>query len=258
MPTIKDSLYFSYDGKLSQDFGLIHITTSNSMYTDTLVGSRDILETRINGNDTPYFNGVTTSPIEINMEIAFENDFNDEMINEVVMWLFQDKYKPLYFIDKPDKVFYCLPIGDSNIVHNGLKQGYITLTMRCNSPYAYSPIYLSERYDLSTNIGKYQIELENRGHFELFPEISIEKIEDGHLTFTNISNGGEIFEVRDLTNLEQIYINSEKEIIETDIVGVYRYDKVIGNYIELPYGRNIIEVEGKCKIQFRYQYKFRF
>jgi phage-related protein len=192
------------------------------------------------------------------MQIAFEDGFTDEKINEVVLWLFQDNYKPLFFEDKEDRLFYCIAVGDSSIAHNGLKEGYITISMRCDSPYVYSNVYVSEEYNLSTNTIEYPITLENKGHFNMFPEISIRKIGTGHITITNISNGGEIFEIRDLTNLEEIYINSEKETINTDIIGVYRYDKVIGNYLELPYGKNIIKVKGKCMIQFRYQYKYKF
>lgn len=258
MPTIKDSLYFNYNGVSSRDYGLIHITTGNSMFEDVLVGSREILETKSSGSDTPNFNRISSSPIEFDMDIAFENNYSDKDIDDIVMWLFQDGYKELYFEDKSDKLFYCTPVGDPRIIHNGLQQGYITIRMRCNSPYVYSHVYLSEAYDLSTNVIRYPVTIENRGHFTLYPEISITKIGAGHITITDKSNGGVIFEIRDLTNLEKIYINSQKEIIETDILGVYRYGNVIGKYMKFPYGKNNIEVEGKCIIQFRYQYKFKF
>jgi phage-related protein len=130
---------------------------------------------------------------------------------------FQETYKPLFFEDKPDRLFYCIAVNDSSIIHNGLSQGYLSITMRCDSPYIYSPVYLSPQYDLTNNIIKFPIAIENKGHFNLYPEISIEKIGIGHVTITNISNGGDIFEVRDLTDREKIYINCEHEKIETDI-----------------------------------------
>jgi len=258
MSTIKDSLYFNYNGISSRDFGLIHISTDSGMYEETLVGSRELRETKVAGNDKPYFKGFDSSPREFDMKIAFEEDFTDESLNEVVLWLFQDNYKPLFFEGKEDKLFYCIAVSDSNIVHNGMKQGYITISMRCDSPYVYSNIYTSTEYDLSTNTVAFPITIENKGHFNMFPEISIRKIGVGNITITNVSNSGEIFEIRDLADSEEVYINSEKETIETDIIGVYRYDKVIGNYLELPYGVNIINVIGKCIIQFRYQYKYKF
>lgn len=258
MPTIKESLHFNYDGQSSKDFGLINVTTRNGMYEEMFVSSREIIETKISKNDTPYFEGLNTAPREFEMELAFVNGFTDELLERVYRWLFQARYKPLFFEDKPDKLFYCLAIGDSNIIHNGLKQGYISVVMRCDSPFIYSPFYLTEKYDLSSNTGKYPITIENKGHFNLFPELSIEKIGLGNITIVDTSNGGRIFEIRELTDKEKIYINCEKEIIETDIIGVYRYDNIIGSYLEFPYGKNIIEVEGKCIIQIRYQYKLNY
>src|SRR5690606_36343676 len=127
----------------------------------------------------------------------------------------------------------------------------------CKSSKIESPLYQTPRYDLSENEDEFKITIENKGHVEVYPEISIEKIGDGHIT---IMKNGEIFEIRDLTNREQIYVNTEKEIIETDIVGVYRYDNVVGDYHDmvLSLGVNEFIVKGKCKITFRYKFKYRF
>lgn len=258
MPTTKESLYFNYDGISSKDFNLIHINTSNGMFEEQLVASRSIRETKVVGNDIPYFSGIEMSPREFEMEIAFLETYDDNLINNVIMWLFQDRYKPLFFEDKPGKIYYCMPVDDSNIVHNGLKEGYFTIKMRCDSPYIYSPVYLSNVYDLSKNTDKYTVTLENKGHFNLYPEISLKKVGDGDIVFTNVSNGGQILQITGLADGEDIYINCKKEIIESDIPGVYRYDNVAGEFLELPYGINTIEVEGKCSLQFRYQYQYKF
>lgn len=257
MPTIGESLHFNYDGKSSKDFGVIHISLDGGMFEETFVAPRVINETRIRGNDTPLFHSIEEEPLEFDLPIAFTKKFTDEDIDKVIIWLFQDKYKPLYFEDKPEKIFYCMPVSESYIVHNGLKEGYVTLRMRCKSSKIESPLYQTPRYDLSENEGEFKITIENKGHVEVYPEISIEKIGDGHIT---IMKNGEIFEIRDLTNREQIYINTEKEIIETDIVGVYRYDNVVGDYHDmvLSLGVNEFIVKGKCKIAFRYKFKYRF
>lgn len=258
MPTIKNSLYFNYDGISSKEFNLIQISTSNGMYEEIFIGSRDIRETKVTGNDIPFFHGLDNSSLEFEMQIAFDGFYDDVKINNIILWLFQDRYKPLYFEDNPDKIFYCMPISDSSIFHNGLKEGYLTIKMRCNSPYIYSPVYLTDLYDLSSNTVKYSIEISNNSHFNLFPEIFIEKVGVGNITLTNVFNGGDILDILNLADAENIYINCKKEIIETDIIGVYRYDNVVGDFIELPIGNNIIQVEGKCKIQFRYQYQYKF
>lgn len=257
MPTISDSLYFNYDGKSSKDFGIINVNLNNGMYEETFVATRTINETSVRGNDAPLFHSVEEEPLEFSMTIAFTKKFTDEDIDEVVLWLFQNRYKPLYFEDKPNKIYYCMPTGESSIAHNGLREGYLTINMRCKSSKIESPIHVSPTYEILDDEESYQITLENSGHVEVFPEISIEKIDDGHITITK---NGKIFEIRDLTHKEQIYINTEKEIIETDIVGLYRYDNVVGDFHDMimSIGENTYIVEGKCKIIFRYKFKYRF
>ncbi len=258
MSTIKDSLYFTYNGKSCKDFGLIQVNLDNGMFEEQFGASREIIETTVRGSDTPLFHRVEESPLEFEMTIAFERDYTDEDIDNVVLWLFQDIYKPLFFETKPNKIYYCMPVGDATIAHNGLKQGYITLLMRCKSSRVVSPTITTPTYNLSTNTGKYPITIKNEGHVTIYPEISIRKIGDGNITITR--DNGEIFEIRNLTNLEDIYINCEKEIIETDIVGVYRYENVVGDYydMELLVGDNIFYIDGTCEIAFRYVYKYKF
>lgn len=257
MPTIKDSLYFNYDGKSCREFGLINVNLDNGMFEEVLVANRTINETAVRGSDTPLFHSVSEEPLSFQLALAFEGKFTDKDVDDVIVWLFQDRYRPLYFEDKPDRVYHCMPVGDSMIAHNGLKEGYLVIEMRCKSSKIESPIYVTPTYDLSTNTGDFNIKIVNDGHVEVYPEISIEKIEDGHVT---IIKDGEIFEIRDLTNREQIYINTEKEIIETDIVGEYRYENVVGDYFDmiLSLGENNFTVKGKCKIAFRYKLKYRF
>ena len=256
MPTIKESLYFNYDGKSCRDFGLINVNLDGGMFEETLVASRAINETRVRGSDTPLFHSIDEEPLELQLSIAFKSTFTEEDVDGIIMWLFQDKYKPLYFEDKPHKVFYCMPIGDSIIAHNGLKQGYISINMRCRSSKIESPQNVTSTYH-SNSSSDTVVMIENIGHVEIFPEISIEKTGNGNVT---IMKDGEIFEIRNLTNGEKIYINTEKEIIETDITGVYRYEDVVGDYFDmaLSVGENTFTVRGSCKIAFRYRFKYRF
>jgi phage-related protein len=257
MPTIKQSLYFTYDGISCKNFGLMHINTSNGMFEEKFVATREINETKVRGNDTPMFHSIEESPLEFEMAIAFEGVYSDADIDNIVIWLFKDQYKPLTFEDYPERVYHCMPVGDSSFVHNGLKQGYAVINMRCKSSKVTSPLKTTPTYDLSNNTGTSNITINNTGHVRIFPEVSIEKVGAGHIT---INKGGKTFEIRDLANGEKIYLNSEKEIIETDIVGVYRYDKVVGDFcnLGLELGSNTYAVQGKCKITFRYILKYRF
>lgn len=256
MPTIKESLYFNYNGISCKTYKLMNVSLDSGMFDEAFHASRSINETAIRGNDTPLFNDVTEDPLEFEMTVAFESQWTDTDIDNIIVWLFQDIYKPLFFEDKPSKIYYCMPVGEPRIVHTGLKKGYFTITMRCKSSKIYSPQQTTALYDLSVSSSQ-TVTISNTGHVDVYPEISITKVGAGNITFTK---NGEIFEVRNLTDQEEIYINCEREIIETDAIGIYRYDDVVGDFYDLALkrGSNTILVQGKCKVQFRYVLKYKF
>jgi len=256
MSTFKEKLYFNFDGIDSRSFNLVHIVLDSGMFEESLASNREIVETKIAGSYKPSFNRLELSPREFELNLAFEGEFTDSQIDKIIRWLFVDYYKPLYFIGSESKLMYCLPVGDPTLVHNGLKQGYFRLQMRCNSPFIYSPIFVSEIYDLST-IDK-SIILSNRGHKNIYPEMSITKIGDGNISIVNKTDGGNIFDINQITNMEEIYINCEKEIIQSDIPGIYRFNNIFGDFPRLVYGENTLEISGRCKVQFRYQEIFEF
>lgn len=254
MPTIKDKLYFNFNEVSSSTYGLVNINF-DGMFEETLVASRNINETVIRGNSKPLFHSVDDSPLEFDMTIAFENGFDDTMIDNVIKWLFVGSYRPLYFEGKENRVYYCMPIGESTIAHNGLNKGYLTITMRCDSSNLYSQVVTS---DLTNVVTESTITLQNDGHFDVYPEISIKKNGVGTIVIESLDDNGNIFEIRDLTNLEDIYLNCEKEIIVSDVPGVYRYDKMNGEVPRLVIGQNRFKITGNCTIQFRYKNKYKF
>lgn len=256
MPTIKEKLYFNYNGRSSREFGLIHINTGSGMFEETLIPRRNIRETKIRGNDKPIYYEVEHDPIEFSMEIAFEGEFTDELIEEVIDWLFTDYYCELYFEGKENRVFICMPVDDTNLIHNGLQQGYVTLTMRCNSPYIYSPIILTPLETVTTSK---TITITNNGFKDIYPEISIKKIGDGNIEIKNITDNNKTFLIQNLVNGEDIYLNCEQEIIETDAIGVYHYSDIVGDFPKLiKRTTNTIQITGDCQIQFRFREKYRF
>lgn len=256
MATIKDKLYFNFDGQNSFDFNLIHVSIGSGMYEERFGASREIVETKVSGSRTPNFNRVELSPLEFDLNLAFEGEYDNDLIDNVVRWLFVDYYKPLYFIGEENKIYHCMPVGEPTLVHNGLSQGYITLQMRCNSPYKYSPIYLSDLFD-STN-GDAVIKIPNYGHEDIYPQVMIDKIGNGNITLINRTNGGKTLLIEELLDNEHIFLDFKKEIIETSIDGEYRYENVSGDFFELLYGENTIEIVGDCQIQFRYQNIYKF
>lgn len=258
MPTIKDKVYFNFDGISSREFGLLNVVLDNGMYEETLVASREIVETKMKGNSKSVLHSVETSPLEFELTIAFENGYTDEDIDAIIRWLFVDYYKPLYFEGREDRVYMAMPVDSASIVHNGINEGYFTVSMRCDSSNVYSPVVITPLETVTTSK---TISVEVDSHYDVYPEISFKKIGAGTVTIESLDDYGSIFEVRDLTNYEDIYINCEKEIIMSDIPAMYRYDKLIGDFPRLvfkPNGINRFKVTGACEIQFRYKNLYKF
>jgi phage-related protein len=139
-----EGIHFSYDGTYSIDMGLLNCKIGGGMFEETFLPTRQIKEKKISGKDKPYFQSVESEPLSFSLTFAFEYNYDETRIREVARWLVQSYYKPFYIVENPNRVFYCMMEGDSKLVHNGLKQGYLTLTMRCDSPYSYTPKSLKQ------------------------------------------------------------------------------------------------------------------
>ncbi|MDR6779319.1 MULTISPECIES: distal tail protein Dit [Paenibacillus] len=140
--TIRESLYFSYAGIQSDFYGIVNVNMSSGMQEEVFAASRSINEVSIKGRDKPYFQSTKKEPLKFNVSFAFEDKWDDVKIREVAIWLTeQSYYQPLFFSEDPEKIYYALCVDDINLVHNCLRQGYITLAFRCDAPYAYSSIY---------------------------------------------------------------------------------------------------------------------
>ncbi|TVX97971.1 phage tail domain-containing protein [Cohnella terricola] len=116
---------------------------------------------------------------------------------------------------------------------------------------AIKPIFQSISFELEP-----VIVFENKGDTACLPEIWITKSGNGDFSLTNISKNNERFGFANLLNDETVYVNSEREYIETSVSAKYRYADFNDHYFDLPIGKNVLRVEGNAKLQFRYQYKF--
>lgn len=145
-----EGVHFSYDGIKSVDMGLLNCKISGGMFEETFLPTRKINETKVRGNDKPYFQEVSYEPLEFKLSFAFEYYYDEKKIREVARWLNQNYYKPFYTVDNPNRIFYCMVEGDSSLVHNGLKQGYLEINFRCDSPYAYQPVVIKEKMEFGS------------------------------------------------------------------------------------------------------------
>jgi predicted phage tail component-like protein len=247
-----ESLYFIYDNIKSTDMGVIKIKADSGLFEEPFVAPKTILSEKIRGRDKLYFYGVEREPLSFPIELWFEDGFTDEKVDETARWLDQDEYKPLIFSSNPEKIYYAILEGESSLVHNGIQQGYLKLNVVCNSPFAYSPVYIDmHNIDVDTGV---DITFTNRGHLPCKPIIKILKIGDGNVSIINHTKGGETLAINNLLDNELVTIDCESEEIETDRLFTNRYNDHNDVFLSFIYGVNRLTVYGKCKLEFQYQF----
>lgn len=202
--TIKNSLYFTYNGISSEDFGIMNVSVSNGLYEEPFLASREVKSFQIKGRTREYFQRVVDKPIDFSLQFAFEDTWDNDKIRAVARWLSQSdsdfpQPKPLTFSGDPDRIYYAVYSGDTKLIHNGCKQGYVEITMHTDSPYAYSEKVLSPSVDLSANTQDGTLYyMDNNGDLPLYPEIWITKVgvDNGDIKIVNESNGGQTFQFK--------------------------------------------------------------
>lgn len=97
---------------------------------------------------------------------------------------------------------------------------------------------------------------DNKGDKEIYPEVFIEKIGNGDFSIINTSYGNYETKLVDLINGEQIYLNGNREQVETNLPFVYRYQNFNDNHLKFVQGENVLRIKGNGKIQFRYELKY--
>jgi phage-related protein len=258
-----ENVEFVYDGIPSSKMALMNVNRGGDLYEEPFVAEREIIEEKIPGRDKPYFQGIERSPLSFPLRFAVNKDYledsylDDVDLNAIARWLTPDYYKPLYFTDEPDKIYYCMPVQDFSYVHNGLKEGYVELTMRCADSYVYSPPIISSVYDYSNNPSSgTELIISNEGDVTIKPTIYIIKIGDGDISIVNKTNGNQELKFTGLADNENLMIDCENEDIVTNLVDVYRYENHNDVFLELVRGENYLQIYGNCKLQWKYELRF--
>lgn len=252
---MQESLHFVYDGIRSSEMGVIQVSTDSGLFGEQFLANKRINEEHIRGRERPYFFGVEREPLSFPLHMAFEDGFTEDDIRKVARWIDKDTYRPFHAENNPSRVFYAMSVDSSEHIHNGIQQGYLTLNMRCNSPYTYSPIYIeSHEFEFNTSEGV-DFTFSNMGDLNCRPHLTIRMLEEGDFSIVNYSDGGKEFKFEGLENGEIITIDNELEDIQSSLDGVYRYDNFNNNYLSFPRGKNYLKIYGKCIITFKYIFK---
>lgn len=257
--TIRSSEFFKFAGESSELYGIMNVNIGSGMQEEPFLAPRSIKEIKIKGRKSPYFQEIEYEPLQFTVSFAFEDVWDDDKIRAVARWLGdQNYYQPLIFSSNENRWFYAVFIDSPTLIHNCLKQGYVELTVRCDSPYTYSPVVISSVFDYSINpIGGTSYTFVNNGDVNIKPLTEVEIINGGEFSIINNSNGGQKFNMTGLTDGENLTINFDTETIETDIPNTYRYDNVTSDseHLEMVYGNNYLTIYGNIKIRWKHQSK---
>ena len=252
---ISESLYLMFNNVSSQTFDIINCTVDSGLYSETLIPDRIVNQTKVKNNPIPFFQGVEESSRVIKCFLAFREGFDEGKLRSVKRWLHTDFFVPLSFSEIPDILYYAICTNSSDLMHNGRGEGYIVCEFECDSPYAYSPIYSSIQYDLSTNPTSTTLKFVNNGDIPCKPFITVQVISGTSFSITNLSDGGNTISFSGLQVNEILEIDCENEDIKTSIPLTYRYDKMSGDFLSTIRGINRLKIVGNIKIQFKYQFR---
>lgn len=248
-----ESLDFHYDGISSKDMGLLNVRTDSGLFEELFLPNRSIKTFKVKGNDKSYLQGIERENISIPLTFFLPDGYTNEQLRSITRWFNQEYYKPFFFDEFPDRIFYFMYQGDSRIFHNGMNQGYFTIELVSNSSYSYSPVYLSPPIVVNDTVNGLEYEFINNGDSTIMPEIWIKNNGNSNVKIHNLSNGVK-FEFAGIALSETIYIDNEKEDIVSDLPLTYRYDNFNGEYLELIRGVNRLKIYGICEIEFRYRF----
>ena len=247
-----------YANEYSTDYDIININVNSGMAEETIVPEKTILEQRVKGKTSGYFQGIEYSSRVIPVSFAFNNTFDNDKLQNAIRWLCnQDYYKPLIFSENPNKIYYALVAeSESKLIHNYNYSGYINLNFRCNDYYAFSKIY-QKVYDLTNNTESGTIiEIMNLGDITIYPKLEIYKNTTEAFQINNLSNSNAEFKFNSITNQTTVTVYNEEEIIESSNVGEYLNNQFNDNYLALVRGNNRLKILGKAQLKITYQYKF--
>lgn len=243
----------NFNGKSSSDFGIVCANgTGNGQFQDIFAANKTINEDTTTQQPIPYFKYVSKAPLDLPpINLFWTNGFNEEGLQLVKQWLNKDTYSEFYFEEYPIRHYFGMMYADDTLTHNGAGEGFATIKIRCNGPYAYSPMITD--YREIPDEGKF-IEINNKGDYKLCPYIKLTKTGDGDFSILNFADGGNQCIFTGLKDGETITVDGENEIIETDLPNTYRYDNHNDVFLKLKLGINRLFVNGTCKMKIFYRY----
>ncbi|MBD2846442.1 phage tail family protein [Paenibacillus sp. IB182496] len=244
------SLHFTFNGESSRQYGVVLATIGGGLLSEPFLPNTSLLEERIRGRHHVYPTGTAYDPLEFTLSLAFEEEASPERLRRLAAWLRSSRYAPLVFEDKPTHVYWCQPVKDAAFQHNGRGSGYVTVSFRCNAPWAFTPVYTQARQFADNTVQGTDYVFENNGDAAVFPIMAVHLLEGSGFKLVNTSNKGEYFELQDLAPDEKLVIDHETKDIRSDLPQVYRYrNRTAGSrFMRMLPGANHLKIYGHIQL----------
>lgn len=208
-------------------------------------------------SDIPVFYGVKSECPTLEISISKVNNgeispFTDDDLRELSRILFKNEYKPLIL---GGLIYYCIFIK-GEMWRAGSGEGVISLNLRLNAPYAYSPIM----HNPIRVVNSKTIEVYNKSTVceDIYPDIEfLLGGESTSITITNLITG-QVVNFSGLDKEEWVYVYNDglKQIVskKTPTKNIFKlFNK---EWLRLVYGKNVIKVECEnCKFNLLWQNK---
>jgi predicted phage tail component-like protein len=246
----------AFNGKHSDQLGVSVVRVNKGLPSRKYMGGKQILEEHPNNALMPYFFGVKHKPFSFKVTLCCEDeDMDKDKLYEIAQWLCVNEYKPFVSDDDVTKIYYCMPITESDFMTNGLDDGYFEVEFRCRDGFAWmQPTYVT--HNLATITSPTTIQIKNYTNVLKYyePEMQITLADTNTaVELVNLSDGGYTFSFTDLSVGEVLTIDNQKRKLTSDTAD-NRFDKFNRNWFRLKQGVNNIQVTGKCTIIFRMQF----
>lgn len=247
-----ESINFSFDGESSVDYGVMIVKPNGGLYNEPFLPTRRIVESSIPFNNTPYFKRVEDAVLSFTLSLYIVDWEKRNNLIQIAEWLYKPQYKQFHFETNPDRKFYVMFQGNSDLNHNGAKQGYINVNIRLESPYTYSPLY---KYNNRIS-GTKTVQLANEGSLPIRPNIKITKIGNGNISIKNNENQ-QVLTINQLLDGEVVTIDCKNEFLISSYeerLSRYLFDNHNDVWLDWEKGKASFTFEGQFNLEFSYEW----
>lgn len=264
---------FTYNGIHSSTYGVSIVKTSGGLIGTPMAGGKNISEEYIGYRDKPFFYKTDMQPMQfsITFSIVDVDSWDMSTRKSVFEWLYSpriyadfksdDDYDDVEEVyNKLYKIIFTSPLEFNT---SDLTNGYFTLTAQ-SFPFAFTEVVTQNETISSsptvvninnpTNVRLYD------NNFYYYPKLYIDLTgASTSIRIVNTSDSNREFELTNLELLEELYVDNELKVINTDEPNTNRINDLTNKqWFRLVQGDNILNVYSTCTLQIVSQFPVMF